>query len=139
MPTSVNGIGTGFYGEAEYRPDRSFITTEWIIFLMVPLFPLRSFRVVRDRSQSTYAVVATVEGYRVVERIPLHRPQVFRTYLFTLGSIGWWSFLIWGMSATLTIDNPKHWFFMIAIIVTLGPLPLFALWWFRRGASRLQQ
>lgn len=132
MPVNINGIGTAFYGEADLAPDHSFITTEWIIFLLIPLVPLRSFRVVRDRAQSTYAVVATVEGYRIVERVPLYKRQVLHTYLFILASFVWWALLMWGMSSTLTVDNPKHWMVMIAILALLGPLPFFVLWHMRR-------
>ena len=44
MASNINGIGTTFYGERDYWPDGSYITTEWVIFLQIPLFPLRSFR-----------------------------------------------------------------------------------------------
>jgi hypothetical protein len=135
MPANINGIGTAFYGEADYRPDHSFVTTEWIIFVMLPLVPLRFFRVVRDRAQSAYMVVADVQGYRIVERIPLNIRQVTLTYFFTLGSFAWWSLLVWFMHRTLTIDNPKHWIVIIAVTVILGPVPFWLLWWMRRKAT----
>jgi hypothetical protein len=44
MPFNVNGIGTTYYSRREFRPDGSYLTTEWIIFLMLPISLLRTFR-----------------------------------------------------------------------------------------------
>ncbi|MDA0268606.1 MAG: hypothetical protein O2890_15500 [Cyanobacteria bacterium] len=45
MPFNVNGIGTTYYGRRDFRPDGSYVTTEWAIFLMLPIAPLCTFRV----------------------------------------------------------------------------------------------
>lgn len=42
---SFNGTGTRIYGERDFLTDGSFVTTKWITFLWVPLFPLSSMRV----------------------------------------------------------------------------------------------
>lgn len=42
---SVNGTGTRVYGKRDFWTDGSFVTTEWITFLWVPLIPVRSMRV----------------------------------------------------------------------------------------------
>lgn len=42
---SFNGTGTTVYGKRDFRTDGSFVTTNWITFLWVPLVPLRSMRV----------------------------------------------------------------------------------------------
>ena len=40
-------------------------------------------------------VVYRSESYRVVEKLSVYWPQVFRIYLFMVGSVIWWIFLIW--------------------------------------------
>jgi len=42
---SVNGFGTRIYGERDFLPDGSFVTTKWVIFLWIPILPLSSMRV----------------------------------------------------------------------------------------------
>ena len=46
MAYTLNGIGTTFYGQRDFQPDGSYLTTEWLVFLYVPLIPIRSLRVV---------------------------------------------------------------------------------------------
>ena len=74
MPYSVNGFGTTYYGHAEWRRDGSYITTEWIVFLFVPIIPLRSYRVKLVYGETL--VHAKYDGYRV----PLHFRQILTTY-----------------------------------------------------------
>ncbi len=45
MPSTLNGIGTKFYGQRDFSPDGSYITTEWFVFIYIPLIPLKSLRV----------------------------------------------------------------------------------------------
>lgn len=45
MAYSFNGIGTKFYGRAKAGL-WDYVTTEWIVFLWVPILPLRSVLVV---------------------------------------------------------------------------------------------
>lgn len=47
---SHNGIGTTVYGKRDFHSDGSFVTTKWVIFLWIPLFPLCSMRVRRVQS-----------------------------------------------------------------------------------------
>ena len=47
---SFNGTGTRVYGKRDFLTDGSFVTTKWISFLWLPLFPLSSMRV---RAKST--------------------------------------------------------------------------------------
>jgi hypothetical protein len=48
---SFNGTGTRIYGKRDFLTDGSFVTTKWVTFLWVPLFPLSSMRV-RPRSDT---------------------------------------------------------------------------------------
>ncbi|WP_008308223.1 hypothetical protein [Leptolyngbya sp. PCC 6406] len=84
MPFNVNGIGTTYYGRRDFRPDGSYITTEWFIFLMVPIAPLRTFRVwpIASEPQSWFAP----ERYQV-QRLKRCWPQIRRTYWAGLSSL----------------------------------------------------
>ena len=48
---SINGTGTKTYGKRDFLTDGSFVTTRWLTFFWVPLFPLNSMRV-RPRSDT---------------------------------------------------------------------------------------
>src|ERR1700739_1215446 len=39
---TLQGIGTTFYGQSDFRRDGTFITTEWLVFFFVPIIPIRS-------------------------------------------------------------------------------------------------
>jgi hypothetical protein len=57
MAYILNGIGMTFYGKRDFRGDGSFITTEWVTFLFVPLIPFRSFRVrYQGRGELRYSI-----------------------------------------------------------------------------------
>ena len=62
MPTSYNGIGTMFMGQRDFRPDGSYVTTEFFVVLLFPVMPLRSYRVVPLGGNK----------YRVLEQLPFH-------------------------------------------------------------------
>ena len=44
MPRMINGVGTRFYGECDWRRDGSFQTTEWLVLMYVPVVPFKSLR-----------------------------------------------------------------------------------------------
>jgi len=46
MASSIAGFGTRFVGQRDYQSDGSYVTTEFVTALYLPLVPLRSFRVV---------------------------------------------------------------------------------------------
>jgi hypothetical protein len=74
MASSINGIGTTWYGKADPEDDGSYIVTEWIIFVYVPLIPLGSKRVRQIES-----------GQFEVSKVPLHMPHLLKGYAVTLG------------------------------------------------------
>jgi hypothetical protein len=104
---SFNGTGTRIYGKRDFLSDGSFVTTNWVTFFWVPLFPLSSLRV-RPRSDisvpdhflasvllafSTGLVaVKFSERYTIQSKshpVPL---QVFYVYGFVLAFISaWWN------------------------------------------------
>jgi len=77
MPSSFNGFGTTLYGKRDFRPDGSYVTTEWAIALWIPFFPFSSIRIrVTDQRFGT-------ETYLVVEHVTSSRKQILSVYSYT--------------------------------------------------------
>jgi hypothetical protein len=53
MPQTILGIGTQFIGKRDFGTDRSFVTTEFRV-AAIPLYPLRSVRVIEGPSSTEY-------------------------------------------------------------------------------------
>jgi len=82
MPFNFNGIGTDYYGECDFRPDGSYVTTEWASLFYLPLFPIRSVRLIRLRKSDVSSVAFSSKGAVIIERLPLHWRQVGNLYGF---------------------------------------------------------
>jgi hypothetical protein len=82
MPFSLNGCGTRYYGYRDLQDDGSYTTTEWVIFIYIPLVPLASFRVLPEGDYKNYIVVRS-QRYRV-RKISLCWQQVRNTYLVVM-------------------------------------------------------
>jgi hypothetical protein len=95
MPYTFNGTGTKYLGQRERDMGGTYITTKWVVVLMVPIIPLSSWRVFpleaeqfhdhmplvgRDASHSEQSFQAT--------RVPLNWRQVLNTYAVTIAVIG---------------------------------------------------
>src|SRR5580704_19504675 len=78
MPFTFNGCGTRFYGERERAEDGSYITTEWITFIYVPLLPIRSYRVL-PVGEGTNILIHRSQSYQTM-RVPLCWAQVRNVY-----------------------------------------------------------
>lgn len=78
MPFTFRGCGTKFYGKRDEGPDGSYITTEWITLVYLPLIPLRSFRVC-PTGGGTNAILYRSEQFRV-QKVPLNKLQVRNIY-----------------------------------------------------------
>jgi len=92
MAHSINGVGTTFYGKRDFRADGSYVTTEWVVLLWLPLIPLRSFRVSYQGSGPTTGLGTNAE-YRVFARTLPNWKQVISVYALILLSIAWLWFL----------------------------------------------
>jgi hypothetical protein len=84
MPFNVNGTGTTYYGRREFRPDGSYVTTEWVIFFLLQIAPLRTFRVwpIAHKTRSWFAP----NRYQV-QRLKRCWLQIRRTYWAGLLSV----------------------------------------------------
>lgn len=136
MPFSFHGFGTAYYGECDFRPDGSYVTTEWISAFLLPVLPFRSVRLVRMPGKDLNLVVVSSEGFLVIERTTLHWRQVMRTYGFmacyaaylvglstAVDSLG----LSWGQISPT---------WAIVIFLFVLTLPLFLLLFLRDKARR---
>ena len=82
MPYTLNGCGTRYYGKRDEGPDGSFVVTEWITLVWVPLIPIRSLRVLPS-GEGTNLIVWNSQSYRTM-KVPLCWPQVRNIYMFSV-------------------------------------------------------
>jgi hypothetical protein len=128
MAFTFQGIGTRFYGQREFEPDGSYITTKWFVFLYVPIIPLRSLRVI-DQGAGDYKVMLppVVMGssvrYAVLQETSPNPPQVLSIYGFVLLCAAWFVGLMWFMRVMMDSLLPKYFserpLAFTAIIVTV--------------------
>lgn len=80
--SSINGFGTTFYGECDYQPDGTYLTTYWIILAFVPVIPLYSARIMQ--TESSFLGGGSLYHY---QKLPIHWPQVLRVWGFAAGVV----------------------------------------------------
>ena len=122
MPFTFNGIGTTLYGKREFRPDGSYITTEWFVGIYIPLWPLESMRIVPTGKNKYYGVYRS-SGYVVLERTKLNVRQVLSVY-------GWFAVVFGSIWVGGTLD--VEWFAILCLMTCI--LTLGAPWFLRRRA-----
>lgn len=86
---SINGIGTKLYGRAMKNQDGSYVATKWIIFLLLPIIPLSSYRVTRGKTESSispFPIFGEKTNY-TMKKISLNWSQVGKTYLVSWGPV----------------------------------------------------
>jgi len=117
MATSINGIGTTFYGQSGFEPDGSFITTKWVIFAYLPIVPTASMRVRYAAQESGFFSSGT--RYEVIMDYPIDIGQVLRTWAYVISFImlialldkapgSGWKFGLFGAMALL--PHTLRWF-----------------------------
>lgn len=82
---SLNGIGITLYGKRDIGPDGSYIATKWFIFLLLPIFPISSYRVLPDTPKMHFLTQRT--NYKRFEKVPFNKRQVINIYLLIYGFI----------------------------------------------------
>ncbi len=82
MPSSYNGIGTKYYGASDRQSDGSFVTTEWVILVDIPLIPLRSQRV--TYLGESHEGRKSTKLYNIIAGVPLDKKLVLTTYILLL-------------------------------------------------------
>ncbi len=135
MAQAINGIGTAFYGQREFRADGSYITTEWFILCFVPILPLRSIRVIRNPSADTNLVVYTSESFHVLETTRPNLKQVLATYGFALFCAFWLVFVFWLLVVRLSPDWQRYGTPLVFGAVFLAAAPFFIPLLWRRSSK----
>lgn len=93
MPSNVNGFGTKYYGQRDFRPDGSYVTTNFFCLAFFPVLPLHSVRVIPDPKNS--AMPFSKNYYAILEKRWPHPLQVLSIYLWAataavMGIIFFW-------------------------------------------------
>ncbi|TAK90949.1 MAG: hypothetical protein EPO06_06400 [Burkholderiaceae bacterium] len=87
MPHAFNGTGTMYYGKAFPETDGSYVVTEWITLLWLPILPLGSKRVWFQSAEYMRWGNQSTTNYKVLA-VPLHLPHIVKGYAFTLAVCG---------------------------------------------------
>src|SRR5262245_15740055 len=77
MPRTGNRIGTVHLGRVAQADDGSYVATLWVVFLFLPIFPLRSEGILLLSEFDNGAGHRNVR-YSILNRVPRHWPQIFR-------------------------------------------------------------
>lgn len=94
MPLLVQGFGTSFIGKRDFKPDGSYITTEWIVIFFFPVFPLRSFRVIKTEALDA-GIAYQKHRYDVLQKLPVSLRQAACVYAFALTYILYFFWMIY--------------------------------------------
>lgn len=131
MPLTINGTGTLYYGESGYGSDGSHVTTKWFCLFYIPILPLSSCRVLRDRSRDKNFILYSQEGFRILDELPVQWGQVFRTYGFVLSCIMWWVLLGIAIFQIKSAVWARFFYILPFLILALAALPFVLLLYFR--------
>ena len=112
MPFTFNGIGTILYGARDFGPDGSYVTTEWISVVYVPVVPLTSRRIPPTGPGTHYGVYNS-STYVILEDTGLNARQVLSVYgwfgsiaaSFALAS----QFEVWWLAIPSVLMLPVPW------------------------------
>lgn len=128
MPRTVNGVGTRFYGQCDWRRDASFQTTEWVVLMYVPVVPLKSLRVQQVGGNR----------YRVFEELPLSLSQVLRTYAFAVAYLLVMPnvILVLANKMNFEADAPARTLFQLALLGLILAAPFMVVKLLRSHALR---
>lgn len=137
MAFTLNGIGTTFYGQRDFRDDGSYLTTEWFVFLYVPLIPIRSLRVVNQGPSEPgwHFGYGPSESYGVCEkRFPPDWKQVLMTYGY-IALLASWACLVVSVALRL-VTHPFDTALGVILIFLACAIPVPTPWILRRYATR---
>jgi hypothetical protein len=136
MAFVIHGIGTMLYGQRDYWPDGSYITTEWFVMLWVPIIPLCSKRI-SDIKTNDFAKYDASRGFYVYETMGVDYTQAQFVYLWLACVFA--PVIIWaGFEDTLK----KHGMDDLAAAVSVGffalafVFPYFLRRWVKRRNAR---
>jgi hypothetical protein len=91
LPTSIKGIGTRFFGQRDFRPDGTYVTTEFSILFHIPVLPIRSVRVRYDGVRRNTETGIRGPQYEIREETSLNWIQILYVYAYVV-FVFWWLF-----------------------------------------------
>jgi len=86
MPSNVNGFGTKYYGQRDFRLDGSYVTTNFFCLGFFPVIPLHSVRVIPDPKNSWMPF--SKNYYAILEKRWPNPLQVLSIYLWSAAAAG---------------------------------------------------
>ena len=131
-PQALNGLVTLAVGKTDFLPDGSYVTTQWFSIMMLPLLPIRSYRVLEGGHVSRGC-------YRACLDVGLHLRQIVNVYLFMACCLAWAALAPLSIGEYL-LDKP-FWVFPAALGLSLWAPTVFLRAVRRRARrrSRLQE
>jgi hypothetical protein len=99
MPSNVNGFGTKYYGQRDFRVDGSYVTTNFFCLAFVPIIPLHSVRVIPDPKNSW--VPFSKNYYAILEQRWPDALQVLSIYLWSAAAIAMGILFFWKIEPLL--------------------------------------
>lgn len=136
MAYTLNGIGTTFYGQRDFREDCTYITTEWLAVFYFPIIPLRSLRV---RYQGPgehrwYLGFGSSDSYAVYEKRFPHWKQVLYTYSY-VALLAAWAYLA-GSTGVSLFPHALDTAFGVTLVFVACIIPVPTPWVLRYYAQR---
>jgi len=121
MPSNVNGCGTKYYGRRDIQPDGSYITTNFICLLFIPLVPLHSVRVIPDPKNSSMPF--SKNHYLILEKKWPNLIQVLAVYLVGAFAVGMGTIYFWKVEPYVIANYPalaQEWFKVLLFCCFIG-------------------
>jgi len=95
MSFHLNGFGTGFVGRNTPGADGTYVITEWVMIMFIPIYPIKSVRVLGRGNLTGIPFIYMTREHRYVP-VPLDRAHVRRVYTglgvtaLIIGGLIWW-------------------------------------------------
>ena len=136
MAYTLNGIGTTFYGQRDFRPDGTHITTEWFTIFYFPIIPLCSLRVrYRGPGKSRWQLgFGSADSYAVYEKSFPNWKQVLCTYGYVSFMAAWGYFVGASVASHYPRAFEEEIGVLLVAIICLIPFP--TPWVLRHFAQR---
>jgi hypothetical protein len=67
--STIDGVGTKFFGRTSSADGPGYISTKWLVFIFLPIFPVRSFRIVETLPQATMEPLKSLNWEQVKETL----------------------------------------------------------------------
>jgi hypothetical protein len=86
LEVTIYGFGTSLYGKRDFHADGSYLTTRWVVFVWLPIVPVKSYRLrILDPSDPLAHRHWWSRSYLIEEVRPVNLKQAIFVYGFFLG------------------------------------------------------